>query len=140
MGKSAVRRLAEAVVTILDGDAAVTNNIFNRVPNDYDIATSGGYIILRDFEEEDLNTFERAGRVIFFEVHAVTDYLGDIEALKLLEPVIVALDRTDPSAADFDTGYKLRYRGTDPSAVESSTQQLTSQAARFECFLQESSP
>lgn len=133
MGKSVLVPLLQAVFAAIEAEGSIETTIFNAPPD----AEPVPYLLLVEPEEDNEDTFERSGKIAFFEVHGVSDHLGDLLALQMLEPVIEFLDRSDPAVAGFSYGYKIRHRTTQPSTILSSNQLLRSVAARFQCFLQQ---
>lgn len=130
MAESAIEAVFDAVKAKLDSDGDVTSKIFNAVKDD----ETGDFLRLGDFEEEpdpDAEGFIEPWRRIFFEVEAVTDYMGDLAATQLLKPAVASLDRQSISVTGYKS-HKVRLVSTAPSAVTTIGGLLrTSMSARF---------
>lgn len=114
MSTSAIRLIQAAVYALLNGDATLlglVEGVFNDVPD----STAYPHVLIGNAHETPWDTFGTAttgrGKRVLLRVHIYSQYQGDLEALQILDRVVMLLDNQTLTVTGYGTVLTTYHQG-----------------------------
>lgn len=104
MGKTAILKLQNAIITALEGSTQLMGKItgiYDYVPKNVTFP----YITIDEATESKFNTFNRFGRELNIVIHIISQYKGFKEQIEILDIINSLLDYEQITLNDFELVY-----------------------------------